>query len=144
MNAAILFGTTFVLVFALGVNTLSVNRDQYGIAFLTSFLISGSNLVILRTVPQGDLLEVAAYMLGGPFGIVASMWMHKRFLGKAKARKEAAGNVASTAGHDLRTKMRLSFITAGHLTRTEAIQATGMMLFLMFLGLAIGFAWAIR
>lgn len=86
MNAFILFTTTFVLVFALGVNTLSVNRDQYGIAFLTSFLISGSNLVILRTVPQGDLLEVAAYMLGGPFGIVNSMWIHKRFLRKGESR----------------------------------------------------------
>ncbi|WP_136414784.1 hypothetical protein [Herbaspirillum sp. ST 5-3] len=80
MNAIVLFSTTFVLVFALGVNTLSVNKGQYGIAFLTSFLISGSNLVILRAVPQGDLLEVAAYMLGGPFGIVTSMWVHERVL----------------------------------------------------------------
>ncbi len=86
MQAVILFGTTFVLVFALGVNTLSVSKGQYGIAFLTSFLISGSNLVILRAVPQGDLLEVAAYMLGGPFGIVASMWIHNRFLRKGGNR----------------------------------------------------------
>lgn len=86
MNALVLFSTTFVLVFALGVNTLSVNKGQYGIAFLTSFLISGSNLVILRTVPQGDLFEVVAYMLGGPIGIVASMWAHKRFLGKGENR----------------------------------------------------------
>jgi hypothetical protein len=81
MNELILFGTTFVLVFSLGLNSLTVNKGQYVAAFLTSFLISGSNLVILRSIPQGDLGEVAAYMLGGPFGIVASMWLHSRILG---------------------------------------------------------------
>jgi len=82
MSALILFATTFLLVASLGFQSLNVNKGHYVAAFLTSFLISGSNLVILRTVPQGDLLEIAAYMLGGPFGIVASMWLHKRVLGK--------------------------------------------------------------
>jgi hypothetical protein len=91
MNELILFGTTFVLVFSLGFQSLNVNKGHYAAAFLTSFLISGSNLVILRTVPQGDVWEVAAYMLGGPFGIVASMWLHKRILGKGQENKNNMG-----------------------------------------------------
>lgn len=90
MNAAVLFCTTFVLVFSLGFQSLNVNKGHYVAAFLTSFMISGSNLVILRTVPQGGLIEVAAYMLGGPFGIVVSMWLHKRVLGSRAARGAAA------------------------------------------------------
>lgn len=82
MSALIIFSTTFILVASLGFQSLNVNKGHYIAAFLTSFVISGSNLVILRTIPQGDLFEVAAYMLGGPFGIVASMWLHKRLLGK--------------------------------------------------------------
>ena len=80
MNTLIIFGSTFVLVFALGLQSLNVTSGQYKAAFLTSFLIGGSNLVILRTVPQGDVWSVAAYLLGGPIGIVASMWLHKRFM----------------------------------------------------------------
>lgn len=80
MNTLIIFGSTFVLVLAPGLQSLNVNSGQYKAAFLTSFLIGGSNLVILRTVPQGDFWSVAAYLLGGPIGIVASMWLHKRLM----------------------------------------------------------------
>lgn len=91
MSAVILFCTTFVLVFSLGFQSLNVTKGHYVAAFLTSFLISGSNLVILRTVPQGGLVEVAAYMFGGPFGIIASMWLHKRLLGaKVKQQQDSS------------------------------------------------------
>jgi hypothetical protein len=80
MNILIIFGSTFVLVFALGFQSLNVNSGHYQAAFFTSFLIGGSNLVILRTIPQGDVSSLTAYLLGGPIGIVASMWLHKRLM----------------------------------------------------------------
>jgi len=83
MTTLMIFGSTFVLVFALGFQSLNVNNGHYAAAFITSFLIGGSNLVILRTVPQGgDAWLLAAYLAGGPFGIVTSMWLHRRVLGR--------------------------------------------------------------
>lgn len=80
MIAFTIFASTFVLVFALGFQSLNVNNGHYKAAFLTSFAISASNLVLFKTLPQADVLQVAAYLTGGPFGIVASMWAHKRVM----------------------------------------------------------------
>ena len=78
MTELALFASTFALVFALGFQSRNVNGEHYKSAFLTSFLIGGSNLVVLKTVPHAGLSEIIAYLLGGPFGIVLSMWTHKR------------------------------------------------------------------
>jgi hypothetical protein len=81
-NAFLIFASTFVLVFALGFQSLNVNSGKYMAAFLTSFFISASNIVLYKTVPQAGLLEVAAYLSAGPFAIVCSMWVHSRWMKK--------------------------------------------------------------
>lgn len=63
MTELTLFASTFVLVFALGAQSLNVNNGHYIAAALTSFVIGG-----------------------GPFGITASMWAHPR-LAKLLRRK---------------------------------------------------------
>lgn len=80
ITAAIIFASTFILVFALGFQSLNVNNGHYKAAFLTSFAIAVSNLVLFKTVPQADWLQIAAYLLAGPFAIVASMWAHRKWL----------------------------------------------------------------
>lgn len=80
MTEAVLFASTFVSVFALGFQSLNVNGGHYRAAFLTSLLIGASTLWLYRLLPEASLTEVIAYLLGGPFGIVASMWAHRRFL----------------------------------------------------------------
>lgn len=83
ISALILFVAAFCIVFALGFQSLNVNRGHYVSAFLTSFVIGGSNLVLLKILPaQTTPLELVAYLAGGPFGIVASMWAHQRWMGK--------------------------------------------------------------
>lgn len=82
MTALLIFGSTFVLVFALGFQSLNVNGGKYIAAFLTSFFIAGSNLVLFKTVPQSGELEIFAYLLAGPFAIVASMYVHKKWMRK--------------------------------------------------------------
>ncbi|SOD41346.1 hypothetical protein [Nitrosovibrio sp. Nv4] len=83
MNALLLFIATFVAVFALGFQSLNVNKGHPKAAFFTSFLIGTGNLAILKLVPGTEAhLEIAAYLLGGPFGIVASMWVHNKFMGR--------------------------------------------------------------
>lgn len=82
MTALILFVSTFVAVFALGFQSLNVNQGHYRAAALTSFAIGGGNLMILKMVPDGDIAAMGAYLIAGPVAIVASMWVHRRTLGK--------------------------------------------------------------
>lgn len=78
MTEMALFGSTFLLVFALGLQSLNVNGGHYLAAFLTSFVIGGMNLVLFKLAPDATGAEIAAYLLGGPLGIVASMAAHRR------------------------------------------------------------------
>jgi hypothetical protein len=43
---------------------------------------------LLKTVPQANWLEIAAYLTSGPFAIITSMWAHKRLV-KQKSTKVA-------------------------------------------------------
>ena len=42
-------------------------------AALNSFAIGTANLVLFKLAPDAAGLDIAGYLLGGPFGIVASM-----------------------------------------------------------------------
>jgi len=79
-----LFASSFVVVFALGLQSLNVNGGHYVAAFLTSFVIGASQLALYKLVPEANLVQIAAYLSGGPLGIVASMWAHRRFIGKRR------------------------------------------------------------
>ena len=80
MHALLIFGSTFTLVFALGFQSQNVNRGHYKAAFLTSFVISISNIVLYKFVPQANLIEVCAYLTAGPVAIVAAMYCHERWM----------------------------------------------------------------
>jgi len=89
ITALIIFLSTFVLVFALGFQSLNVNNGHFRAAFLTSFAISASNLVLFKTVPQADMLQISAYLTAGPCAIVSSMWAHSKWM---KPRNQKAGS----------------------------------------------------
>mgnify|MGYP000951505099 CR=1 FL=1 len=76
MTAAALLLSTYALVFALGLQSLNVNGGHYRAAFLTSLAIGGSNLVLFKLAPNASGLEIAAYLAGGPLGIVSAMRAH--------------------------------------------------------------------
>lgn len=82
MTAGALFLSTLLLVFFLGLQSLNVNSGRYVAAFLTSFGIGAANLALYKLAPDASGLEIAAYLSGGPVGIVASMWVHRRVFGK--------------------------------------------------------------
>jgi hypothetical protein len=73
MTALALLGSTFALVFALGMQSQLVNGGHYVGAFFNSLAIGACNLVLFKLAPEASGLEVAAYLAGGPFGIVAAM-----------------------------------------------------------------------
>ncbi len=92
MTALALFASTFCTVFALGFQSLNVNRGHYLAAALTSLFIGGGQLVLLKVAPGTDLtgIELLAYFSGGPLAIVASMWIHRRVMrpkGSGKVRR---------------------------------------------------------
>lgn len=72
-----LFASTFVVVFALGAQSLIVNNGKYAMAFVNSFVIGSCNLALYKLAPQATLLDMAAFLLGGPFGIVAAMYVFR-------------------------------------------------------------------
>lgn len=84
MSELILFASCFISVFALGFQSLNVNGGHYAAAFMTSFVIGLGHLALYRLMPEASITELAAYLMGGPFGITASMWAHRRTLGKLR------------------------------------------------------------
>lgn len=91
LTAAALFAATFAVVFALGLQSLNVNGGHRALAFATSFLIGAANLVLFKVMPgPTDAWQTGAYLLGGPFGIVASMWVHPRLVRLLLPRRTAA------------------------------------------------------
>ena len=84
MTALALFASTFALVFFLGLQSLNVNGGHYRAAFLTGFGIGVGNLALYKLAPNASGIEIAAFLAGGPFGIVSSMWFHRRYFRKVK------------------------------------------------------------
>ena len=85
MSAIALLASTFLLVFALGMQSQLVNNGHYVSAFLNSLVIGACNLVLFKLAPDASGVEIAAYLAGGPFGIVARMAAY-RHLNRAKRR----------------------------------------------------------
>ena len=82
MIEATLFVSTFVVVFSLGFQQQNVTGGHYVSAFFTSFAICGAYLFLYKLVPDAGPSEIAAYLAGGPLAIVASMWTHRRTIGR--------------------------------------------------------------
>lgn len=74
-TALILFLSTYIVVFALGAQSLLVNNGRYVAAFCNSLVIGTCNLLLFKLAPDAAAHEIAAFLAGGPFGIVSAMYM---------------------------------------------------------------------
>lgn len=107
MTELTLFASTFVLVMLLGMQSLNTNNGHYVAAFITSFGIGASNLVLFKLAPDANTTEMLAYLLGGPFGILAAMWLHPKLSLWIKRREcGKAFREAAKRGVTLKTVMR--------------------------------------
>ena len=79
MTALLLLASTFALVFCLGLQSQLVNNGHFAGAFCNSLAIGSANLVLFKLAPDASGWQVAAYLAGGPFGIVASMAAYRHF-----------------------------------------------------------------
>lgn len=82
INALLLLVSTFGLVFALGLQSQLVNNGHFVAAFANSLAIGTANLVLFKLAPNAGGIEVAGYLIGGPFGIVASMVFYRWLRGQ--------------------------------------------------------------
>ena len=83
MTALLLLTSTFALVFCLGLQSQLVNNGHFAGAFVNSLAIGSANLVLFKLAPDATGWQVAAYLAGGPFGIVASMAAYRHFKRRA-------------------------------------------------------------
>lgn len=91
MNALFLFAATYALVLFLGLQSLNVNGGHKLLSALTSFGIGTANITILKIMPgPTNGFEVAAYLLGGPLGILTSMAIHPWMVRKCGRRQKTS------------------------------------------------------
>lgn len=83
MNAFLCFVSTFVAVFALGFQSQNVNQGHYWAAAWTSLAIGVSSIFLYKLMPESGPLEILGYLVGGVTGITASMYVHRRTLGRS-------------------------------------------------------------
>lgn len=79
MTPLTLFGSTFVLVFTLGLQSQLVNRGHHIAAFINSLCIGVANLILFKLAPGAAGWDIVGFLSGGPFGIVFSMWFYRRY-----------------------------------------------------------------
>ena len=84
MTIMLLFVSTFAGVFFLGMQSMLVNNRYYLAAFFNSFLIGACQLVLFKLAPSASPIEVAAFLSGGPFGIVAAMTVFHKAIKERK------------------------------------------------------------
>lgn len=70
------FASTYITVFALGLQSLNVNQRHYWAAAATSAFISTGNIALYRYMPTAGMAEFIGYYLGGMTGITSSIWFH--------------------------------------------------------------------
>lgn len=79
-----LFFSAFFTVFFLATQQQNVIHGHYIAAFFTSFLIGGSQIVLWRFVPDASVSQIVATLAGGPLGVTASMFAHRKYMKKRK------------------------------------------------------------
>jgi hypothetical protein len=78
LKVLLCFASTYVAVFALGLQSLNVNQGHYLAAAGTSLLIGLGHIALYKFMPGAELGEVIGYLAGGVAGITSSMWFHRR------------------------------------------------------------------
>lgn len=79
MTALALFASTFLLVMALGAQSLFVNNGRYLPAALNSFAIGTGNLILFKLAPDAGGIEIAGFLLGGPLGVLGAMYLLRKY-----------------------------------------------------------------
>lgn len=84
-DAAIVFAAQFAYVLVMGLQSLAVNNGRYAQAAIQSFMLGTAGFVITNEIVRKGQLggpTYWAYVLSGPCGITASMWLFSKWRSK--------------------------------------------------------------
>ena len=79
---ALMFFSSFVVVFLLGIQSRNVNASRYVSAMITSLGISASQFIFVKYVIEGSWGVFVTTALGGCIGVVFSIWFYSKFMEK--------------------------------------------------------------
>lgn len=85
MNAILLFFSSFTIVFAIAFQQHNVHCRRYRLAVANALLIDALHLVLLKMGTTATFLEMSAFLVGGPLGTIAAMWLNDRLFIEAEA-----------------------------------------------------------
>lgn len=88
LNYLLMFGSSFFMVFLLGLQSKNVNQGHYLAAIITSFGISVANFLFVKYAAAGDYLVFAVCATGGCCGIAASIWFYKHVIERRQRRNQ--------------------------------------------------------
>lgn len=95
LYGTLLFISSFVAVFLFGFQGQIV-RDKHVVpAFFVSLAIGTTQLAFFKYVPNASFWQTVAWIFGGAFGIVASMYVHDiwlKYFPNGKARNATIEN----------------------------------------------------
>ena len=88
MDALLLFLCSFFIVFTLGYQQHNVHYRRYQAAFVNSIFIEVMNLLVLRLGPSASPVEMVAFLIGGPLGSVAAIWLNGKVFTQASKQQD--------------------------------------------------------
>lgn len=81
---ALMFLSSFCMVFLLGLQSRNVNQGRYMAAVLTSAGINLANFLFVKFAADGGLLSLAIITAGGCSGVASSIWFYQNVIEKRR------------------------------------------------------------
>ena len=88
-DGLILFGSSFAVVFLLGIQSKNVMHSRYVAAMLTSLGISAANFLFVKYASVGGSVEFFTAAVGGMLGIASSIYLYDKFVRRKAIRTPA-------------------------------------------------------
>ena len=85
-DGLILFGSSFAVVFLLGIQSKNVMHSRYVAAMLTSLGISAANFLFVKYASVGGSIEFFTAAVGGMLGIASSIYLYDKFTRRKAAK----------------------------------------------------------
>lgn len=79
IDGLVLFGSSFAVVFFLGLQSKNVMHSRYIAAMITSLGISTANFLFVKYASTGGLTEFGVAATGGMLGIAAAIYSYDTF-----------------------------------------------------------------
>lgn len=88
MNELLLFGSQFICVMLLVVQSINNNHGRQVLAMFTSIGIGITQIATFKLLPDANATEMLAWLAAGPAANVAAQWIKRHDIAKIRALHE--------------------------------------------------------